>query len=291
MSDFLQILVSGSINGMTYAVIAIGFVIIYNATQIINFAQGEYVMLGALSAIWLISGWQIPILLAFILATAFVVVVSYAMERVTIRPQISREPINLILITIACSILLKGAAMFLWGKDPLPMQEFTPGAPIMLGGIAISRQGLWIVASGFLAMFLLHLFFSRTLLGKGMIACSIDRRTASLMGIDTKRATNMAFLLAGAIGALAGIVLAPVTMMSYLSGTILGLKGFCAAILGGLNSISGVVLGGIIIGVLEALTAGYFSSGYKDAVAFIVMLLVLFFRPEGLFGKKGIKRV
>lgn len=291
MSDFLQILLAGISNGMTYAIVAIGFVVIYNATSLINFAQGEFAMIGGLSCIWISSALQVPLWLALPLAAGLGALVAGLMERLCIRPHLHRSPINLIIVTIAISILLQGIAMFIWGKQPMPLDPFIDRPPLQFGGMSISWQHLLILLVGALCMIGLHLFFRHTHRGRTLVACSIDRKTAALMGIDVRRATALAFLISGFVGALAGVMLAPITMMSYQSGSMLGLKGFCAAILGGLGSVLGGAWGGILIGVLESLTAGYLSSGYKDAVAFVIMLSVLFLRPQGLFGGRRVNRV
>jgi branched-chain amino acid transport system permease protein len=212
------------------------------------------------------------------------------LERFTIRPARSSNPITLIIITIGASIFLRGMAMMLWGKDAMGLKPFTGSDPIHLAGATLVPQSLWVLGVTMVVTVGLQFFYKHTITGKAMRACAFNRRAASLVGISVNRMVLFSFALSAAIGAAAGIVIVPITLCGYDVGTMLGLKGFCAAVLGGLGSSPGSILGGFLLGILEALGAGLISSGFKDAIAFFVLLLVLFVRPSGLLGPKEIKR-
>jgi branched-chain amino acid transport system permease protein len=212
-------------------------------------------------------------------------------ERLAIRPLRKPTPINLVIITIGGSILIRGLAMLLWGKDTHSLPPFTGDEPIAIGGATILPQHLWILAITVVIIAANKFFFYHTISGKAMRACSYNRRAAGLVGIDVRRMVQFSFVISSAMGAVAGIIVAPLTMTAYDVGVMLGLKGFCAAIIGGMSSGVATVVGGLILGVLESLGAGLISSGYKDAIAFIILLLILFIRPQGLFGKAESERV
>ncbi len=285
--DLLQYLVAGLTVGSIYGMIGLGFTLIYNATGIVNFAQGEFVTLGALIAISA-SGVGLPMPLAVVIAVIAVTVLGAALEWGAIRPARNPSVITLIVITVGVSILLRGAAMWVWGPDPLPLRAFSGESPLMLGKVSILPQHLWIMGTLFSSMLALRLFADKTQAGKAMRACSINREAARLVGIPARRMVRLSFALSALLGALAGAVVAPLTMARYDMGIMLGLKGFCAAILGGLGNPVGAAVGGLLLGSLESLGAGFSPtgwSGYKDALAFAVMLVVLLVRPTGLLGK------
>lgn len=286
-----QYLVSGLSTGAIYALIGIGFAIIYNSTEIINFAQGELVMLGGMFTIFFLEKMQLPLPLAILLAVLASTACGVLFERFTIRPLKSPTPLSLIIITIGGSILIRGIAMLVWGKDTHAIPAFSGSEPIAVGSATILPQHLWIFALTAVAIVLNKLFFQYTITGKAMRACAVNRRAAGLVGIDVRRMVLFSFAISSALGSLAGIIVAPLTMTSYDVGVMLGLKGFCAAIIGGLSGGLGTVLGGLLLGILESLGAGLISSGYKDAIAFIILLLILFFRPQGLFGRAQSERV
>ena len=290
-SQILQYIISGITNGAIYAVIALGFTIIYNSTEVINFAQGEFVMLGGMAVIGLDGLGNLPLALSFVLAVLAVTVVGIALERFAIRPVKNPNPITLIIITVGASIFLRGVAMMLWGKDSLGLRPFTGEAPIHLAGATLVPQSLWVLGVTVVVMAGLQFFYKHTITGKAMRACAFNRRAASLVGVSVNRMVLVSFALSAAIGAAAGIVIVPITLCGYDVGTMLGLKGFCAAVLGGLGSSPGSILGGFLLGVLEALGAGLLSSGFKDAIAFFVLLLVLFVRPSGLLGSRELERL
>ena len=289
--QILQYTLSGLSTGAIYALIGIGFSIIYNATGIINFAQGEFVMLGGLLTLSCLELLNLPLWAAIPCAVAASTVIGVLFERLAIRPLKQPTPINLVIITIGGSILIRGLAMLVWGKDTHTIPAFSGDNPIAIGGATILPQHLWILGITLIIILVNKIYFYHTISGKAMRACSYNRRAAGLVGIDVKRMVLFSFIISSAMGAVAGIIVAPLTMTAYDVGVMLGLKGFCAAIIGGMSSGVSTVIGGLILGVLESLGAGLISSGYKDAIAFIILLLILFFRPQGLFGKADSERV
>jgi len=289
--EILQYTLSGLSNGAIYALIGIGFSIIYNATGIINFAQGEFVMLGGMLTLFFMNLLQLPLWAAVPCAVAVSAVAGLLFERLAIKPLRRPTPINLVIITIGGSILIRGLAMLLWGKDTHALQPFSGEEPIAIANATILPQHIWILMITMLIIGINKYFFYHTISGKAMRACSYNSKASSLVGIDVRRMVLFSFVISSAMGAMAGIIVAPLTMTSYDVGIMLGLKGFCAAIIGGMSSGLATVAGGLILGVLESLGAGLISSGYKDAIAFIILLLILFVRPQGLFGKADAERV
>lgn len=286
-----QFLVSGVTNGAIYALIALGYCLIQNATGLVNFAQGEFVMLGALIAISCHQGLGLPMPAAIAIAIAATAVVGMALERGPIRHSRNRDILTLVMITVGASISFRGAAMLVWGKNARIMQPLGGENPIFFLNAAILPQSLFILGISIVTLGGLYLFFHRTLMGKAIRAAADNPKGALLIGISVKRLVALAFAMSGAFGALAGVLVTPITSMSYDAGLMLGLKGFAAAVLGGYGSTLGAVAGGLILGVLESFGAGLISSAYKDAFAFIILLAILFIRPAGLFGSVGVKRV
>ncbi len=287
----IQYILSGLTTGSIYSLIGLGFAIIFNSTGIINFAQGEFVMLGGMLTFFFITVVKLPLLVAILFAILISTLVGVTFERLAIRPLRKATPLNLVIITIGASILIRGLAMMIWGKDTHSLPMFSGNDPIFVSGATILPQHLWILGITLLVIIINKLYFYHSISGKAMRACSYNRSAASLVGIDVKRMIFFSFAISSAMGSVAGIIAAPLTMTSYDVGIMLGLKGFCAAIIGGMSSGMGTVLGGILLGVLESLGAGLISSGYKDAIAFIILLLILFIRPQGIFRKAETERV
>jgi branched-chain amino acid transport system permease protein len=285
-SGILQLLLSGITIGSIYGMVALGFTIIYSATGIINLAQGEFVMLGGMTMISLALGLHLPMPLAFLLTVLAVTLIGALFERLCIHPLKRPSVLTLIIITIAVSILFRGGAMFVWGKDTLALPHFSGERPLVFLGATILPQTLWILGIAGVVMLLLTLFFRRTMIGKAMRACAANRTAARLVGIPVRYIVLLSFALSAALGAIAGIIVTPIALMDYERGISLAIKAFGAAILGGLGNPIGAVLAGILIGVMEALGAGLISSHYKDAIALIVLLMVLFIRPSGLLGSR-----
>jgi branched-chain amino acid transport system permease protein len=283
-TDLLQFLFMGLQRGSIYAMVAMGYNIIYNATGVINFAQGEFVMLGGLMMVTLTMALGLPIFTGFFITVLFVTAVGVLMERLTINPVKNPSVLRLIIITIAVSIILKGAAMILWGKETHFMRHFSGADTLIVFGATLLPQTLWIIGILVLVVAAFILFFNVTLTGKCMRACAANRDSARLVGINDRLMVLLSFALSAGIGGIAGIVITPIIQMDYGRGALLGLKGFAAAVLGGLGNSLGAVAAGILLGVLEALGAGYVSSHYMDAIALFVLLVGLFLRPGGIFG-------
>lgn len=289
-AQLAQFLLSGLTVGAIYALVALGFSIIYNASHVINFAQGEFVMIGGLTTVFLgLAG--VPLPLAALLAVAAAVGVGLALHRFAIDLARGASAVALIMITIGASIFLRGAAQVVYDKRFHSLPHVFGADPIRVGGAAILPQSLLVLAGAAVIVVLLWTFIDRTLFGKAVIATAANRLAALLVGIDTRRMVGFAFGISAAIGAVAGILVTPITLTSYDVGTLLALKGFAAAMLGGIGSALGAVVGGLLVGLLEAFAAGYLSSQYKDAVGFLVIIAVLFAMPQGLFGKASVERV
>ncbi|MBI1943862.1 MAG: branched-chain amino acid ABC transporter permease [Betaproteobacteria bacterium] len=289
-SALAQYLLAGLTLGAIYALVALGFAIIYNASHVINFAQGEFVMIGGMAAaVFVESG--LPLYLAVIFSIGTATLVGFALARFAVEPARGASVVTLIIITIGAAILLRGLATLVWDKKIHPLPAFSGDQPIVLGGATLLPQVLWVLGATALAVALLSWFFNRTLTGKAMLAVSHNRLAAQLVGVSVRRVLLVSFALSAALGALAGILIAPIAFTSWDAGVMLGLKGFAAAILGGLGSGPGAIAGGLALGLIEALGAGYLSSAYKDVFAFLIILAALVFLPNGLFGRRATERV
>lgn len=290
MSELLQFLLSGVTVGAVYALVALGFTIIYNASDVVNFAQGEFVMLGGMITVMAYTAGA-PLPLAALAAVVATAAIGVAMNKLAIEPARGAPVVSLVIITIGASIFMRGAAQLVFGKQIHTFPAFSGDDPIRIFGATILPQSLWVIA-GSVAVFIgLWMFFTRTLLGRAVLATSNNRLAAQLVGINTPFVMTLSFAMSAGIGALAGVLVTPITMTSYDVGLVFALKGFAAAMLGGMGNPKGALVGGFLLGVLEGLTAGYISSQYKDAAAFIVILAVLFFMPQGLFGRSSTDRV
>jgi len=288
--ELAQYLLTGLTVGAVYALVALGFSIIYNASGVINFAQGEFVMIGGMSAVSLVAS-GLPLAAAIPIAIAATTLAGLALEKLAVEPARGAPVVTLIIITIGASIFLRGLATIVWDKKLHALPPFSGERPIALFGATVVPQSLWVVGATLAIVVALWWFFGRTRLGKAMLATSHNRLAAELVGINVRHVLFLAFGLSAALGALAGILTAPITLTSYDVGVMLGLKGFAAAILGGLGSGPGAVAGGLLLGVLESLSAGYVSSAYKDVIAFVILLAVLFVRPGGIAGVAAAERV
>ncbi len=277
LGQLVQYVVSGVTLGSVYAIVALGFTIIFNVTGIINFAQGEFVMLGGMLSWWLMAGPRLPALAAFLLAIVLTTLIGALVERLAIRPARDAPALSLIIITVGVSIVVRGLASFAWGKDAVPLPAFSGERPVAFLGAAVAPQSFWVLGVTLGLMGALHLLLSSTMLGKALKACSINRRAAGLVGVDPRRMSTLSFALSAGLGAVGGIIIAPVTMASYDSGVMLGLKGFTAAAVGGLGSQPGAVVGGLALGVLESLGAAV-RSEYKDAIALAALFVALLLR-------------
>ncbi|MEM5788396.1 MAG: branched-chain amino acid ABC transporter permease [Syntrophobacteraceae bacterium] len=290
MQELLQYLFSGITNGAVYAVIALGFSMLYSSTGLINFAHGEFVMVGALSLISLWKGLKLPLPAAMAGAVAVTAVAGLLLERLALRTVRKPNPIVLVIITVGASILVRGIAMLGWGKDPHSAPPYSGHAPIDIAGATLLPQSLWVLILTLIVVLGLHFFHKHLLTGRAMLATAINRKAAEVVGIPTDTMVLLAFAMSAAMGGIAGALIAPLSMSSFDMGMNLGLKGFCAAMIGGLGSSWGAVFGGVLLGIIEALGVGFLSSGLKDASAFVLLLMILYFRPTGLLGKATIQR-
>ena len=290
-SQLLQYLITGLTVGSIYAMVALGFNIIYNVTEIINLAQGEFVMLGGLIMVFFHVVLGLSIFLAFPLTVLPVTLVGVLMDRLAIRPIRQPSVLALIIATIAASFIIKGTAMVIWGKNPFDLPAFSGRIPIELLGAVIQPQYFWVIGFLIVIVIVLTLFFEKTIIGKAMRACADNQDAASLVGINVNRMILLSFALSAGIGAVAGITLTPISFMEYDRGAMLAVKGFGAVILGGLGSFPGAILGGLILGTIESFGAGLINSGYKDAFALVVLLAVLFFKPSGILGNLEISKI
>ena len=290
MPEFIQFLVGGLTVGAVYALVALGFTLIYNASDVVNFAQGEFVMLGGMVTVFLAAA-GVPLPLAALIAVIVAIAVGLLLYWMAILPARDASPVTLIIITIGASILLRGIAQILFDKQFHKLPSISGDTPVQLLGAAVQPQSFWVLGGTAVIVLLLYVFFERTVLGKAVLATAANRLAARLVGINTATIMALAFGGSAAIGAVAGILITPITLTSYDVGTLLALKGFAAAMLGGMGNPLGAVAGGLLLGLLESFGVGYISSAYKDAVAFVVILIVLFAAPQGLFGRRNVERV
>lgn len=291
--QYVQLTLDGLRAGAIYALIALGFVLVYNVTGIINFSQGAFVMLGAMISADLVARpLPLPEALKLLVAVAGAVLITalvgLLVERLTISPARRATPLTLIIITVGVYIVLQGIAQRLWGTSAASVPAFTTlsrsDLTLRIGGLVLKGQTFWIWGVTALSMAGLAYFLERTMPGRAVRACSVNRKAAQLMGINPERMSMLAFALAAALGAVGGIVLAPVTSPQYDMGLTFGLKGFVAAIVGGMVSAPAAVLGGLLLGVIENLVAATTRGGFRDMFAFIILIFVLIYRPKGILG-------
>jgi branched-chain amino acid transport system permease protein len=284
---YLQVLFGGLTAGSTYAMLALGFTLAYRSTRIINFAHGEFVMLGAFVAISGLGALKLPLPLAIGLAIVVVAAIGVLFERLLLRPVRMQPAFVLILITVGASFLLRGVAMVVWGREALNLPAFSGEQPLVVAGASLVPQVVWVVATTALSVALLSLFLNRTLYGKALRACAENQTAATLVGINVGAAVLVSYLISAALGALAGVLITPITAMDYQAGFLLAMKGLTGAIIGGLQRVEGVVAGAVLLGLIEAFGATFVSSLLKDALVYLVLILVLTLRPEGLFSGRA----
>jgi branched-chain amino acid transport system permease protein len=289
-ADLLQYAFSGITIGAVYALVALGFTLIYNSTHIANFAQGDFAMLAAMTTVFGVAG-GLPVFVAAMIGVAVAVIAGLALYRLAILPARNSPVLGLIVLTIGASIFAKGLAQLVFDKRFHSLPPWFDVSPINLFGAIIQVQSLVILGGAAIMVGVLAVFTTKTLLGKGIIAVSQNGLAATLVGMNVRAVITLAFVASAAIGGLAGIMAAPITLTSYDAGTVLSLKGFAAAMLGGIGNPVGAVVGGLVLGIVEAFGSGLISSAYKDAFAFLVILVVLAVRPQGLFGSIASIRV
>jgi branched-chain amino acid transport system permease protein len=283
VSELLQFLVGGLVVGSIYGLVGVGYTGVYNVTRIVNFAQGDFAMVGAIGAIAVYElGAPLPVAIALALGTA--AVLGAAVERGAIRPARADEARGII-ITLGVGEFLRGLVVAVWGTEARPMPAFSGERPIELVGATVPPQALWVLGASIALMTALSLFFGRTYLGKAFRACAVNPYAAQLSGIEVRTMAVVSFVLSGVLGAAAGIVVAPLVLVQYDTGIPLGIKGFVACIIGGLGHPAGAAIGGLVLGMLESLATGLVSSGFKNAIAFVLLLGFLLVRPGGLLGE------
>jgi len=290
-TQLLQFIFSGITIGCIYALVALGFTIIFNTTGIVNFAQGDFVMLGAMFAATFQSLFHLPLVMAVSLSVLSIAIIGLIMERVLIHSLKDDAGLFVsVMMTMGASIIFNAISILVWGADPLHLEAFSGETPIRIHGATLVPQMFWIAGSIFLIMTLLIIFFRFTRVGQGMLACSMNKDAAASMGINVKGMILLAFIFSAIIGGLGGTLVAPITMATHDMGGIMTLKGFTAAIIGGLGSVPGAFGGGILLGLVESLSCGIISSGYRDAIALSILVLVLMLKPSGIMGSKIIRK-
>lgn len=287
--EFLQSIVNGIGVGLIYGLVGIGFCVIYNASGIVNFAQGVFVMLGGMVCQALLTQFGMPIVLAIVVTIPLVAISGMVMELVIVRPMMHRGAtlFAIILATLAAQIMIERITLLTFGDRPRTFAEFTPGGPLKIGDVAIGYQLFWILGCGAFLVLLLWLFFTRTRMGRALRACSQNREAAQLLGIPVSQMMLISFALSAALGAIAGILVTPTQYTAYNVGTPFGVNGFIAAIIGGFGRAGGALAGGLLLGVLQALAIVALGAGFKNVAALSVLLVVLLLFPNGLFAGFG----
>jgi len=289
MTELFGYLLSGVTVGFIYTLVGLGFTVIYNSSGIINFSQGEFVMAGGMSTVFLLYA-GLPLGVSFILAIMITSMIGIILYKLI---SISRDSsqISLIILTLGFAILLRGVAQVIFDKQLHTMPSFVGDGAFEILNTTLTYQAILVMVVSIVIVVSLYLFFKKTRTGQAMVAASNNVDAAKLMGINIKKILVLNFAISAVIASIGGILLTPITSTNYEVGIMLGLKGFCAAIIGGLGNPFGAVAGGLILGILESFVAGYVSSEYKDAVAFVVLLGILFFMPGGIFGNLKAQRV
>jgi len=290
MSDFVQLLVGALTLGAIYALIALGFNLIFAASRLMNFAQGDLAMLGAMAGVTLGGTLQLPFLVvaagAAVLVGAFFLLFEIGIIRPLARGKATLT--SMVMATLALSIFLQGAAELIWGRLEHPVPSPVGTETLRVGSVVIAPHYLVVIGVSALAFAAMYVFFRRTLLGKALLATGYEPEAAALVGINSTFMVALTFFLGGAFAALAGLIVSPITFAAPWMGLSLAVKGFAASMIGGLGSIAGALIGGILVGLLETFGAGYVSSAYSEAIVFLSLMLVLFFRPAGLLaGDQG----
>lgn len=284
--ELIQSLVNGLGIGLIYGLIAIGFSVIYNASGIVNFAQGVFVMLGGMFAHTILTRYGLPIWLSAILSTILVAAAGVLVQIFVINPMWRRNAplFAIILATLAVQLLIEQIVILTLGDQPRTYPEFTAGGPLKIGAIAIPYQLFWILGCGAVMVFALTQFFERTRMGRALRACAQNREAAALLGIPVERMLVVAFALSAGLGGVAGILITPTQYTAYLIGTPFGINGFVAAIIGGFGSPVAGLVGGIFLGIIQSEAIVFFGAGFKNIVSLSLLLIVLLFFPKGLFG-------
>ena len=286
ISTNLQLLAAGLAMGSIYALVALGFVLIFNAVGVVNFAQGEFVMIPAFVAVWLMGTFKLPFGLTYLITILFMGLFGIVFERIAYYPLRNRSFLPVVISTIGVSIFLRNGAQLVFGAEPELMPRPTSSGVVQLGSVSIDPQYVVIVGVTIVLLVLQYYFFERTSLGKKMQATAQDKDMARLLGIPVATMIAITFVYSSMLGAVAGVLIGPIFYVTKEMGAMLGLKAFCSTIVGGFGSVPGAIIGGLFLGIIEEFGAFYISSGYRDAFAFLVLILVLLLRPQGFFGEK-----
>ncbi|MGD9125653.1 MAG: branched-chain amino acid ABC transporter permease [Desulfarculaceae bacterium] len=291
LSQLIQLLISGIAIGSIYALIALAFSLTVRSLNVINFAQGDLFMLGAYGAIAFYLLWGFPFWLAIILSTVSVALVGIAFERIAYRPLWKAHHVFLLMSTQGTAIVLQNAVMLIWGTDAWRFPKIFSEKVLDLAGIRVPVEMIWICVLAVFIMIIFNIFLKKTRLGKGFRAAAQDRETAVLMGVNLSIADSFTFGASAGLGAVGGVLIAPVLFVTPYIGLIFTAKGFAAAVLGGLGSFRGAILGGFLLGILENLVTAFISSVYKDVLAFMLLILILIVKPSGLLLKPTVSKV
>jgi branched-chain amino acid transport system permease protein len=286
----LQLVVNGAAAGCIYGLIALGFVLIYKATEMVNFAQGDIMMLGGFFAFALIAHWGLPYWLGALLAIALTAAFGYALDALLLRRVIGQPQFAVVMLTLGLGFIFRAAAGITWGYDSVGFNTPFTNRTVNLAGLVIGEDNVSIIVGTVLLCLVLFVFFSRTRLGVAMQASSQNQLAAYYMGIPVRRVFSLIWAISAGVAALAGILLSPVSMIDVNMG-FLGIKAFAAAVIGGFGSIPGALVGGVIVGVVEQLAGYYLPAGFQEVSANTVLLATLFLRPQGLFAESMGKRV
>jgi branched-chain amino acid transport system permease protein len=272
--------------GSIYALVALGFVLINNAAGVVNFAQGEFVMLPAFFAVMFLTMLKMPFIPAYLLTLAAIGVFGLIFERVCYYPLRNRSFLPVIISTIGASLFMKNGAQLVFGTEPHNPPKPVPSAPILIGGVAIDPQYVLILGVTILCLLFQYFFFERTNLGRKLQATAQDKDMSRLLGIRISVMIAITFIYSSILGGVAGILVGPIFYVTKDMGGLLSLKAFCSAIVGGFGSVTGAILGGFLLGIVEQYSAYYISSAFRDGFAFIILIIVLLVWPMGFFGEK-----
>ncbi|MED4602198.1 branched-chain amino acid ABC transporter permease [Paenibacillus validus] len=288
--QIVQFTITGILTGSIYALVAIGLVTFYNVTGILNLAQGDFVMLGGMIFVSIYK-LGLPLLPAAVLSIILIAIIGIFIERTAIYTARNSPIIILISITVGLGIFLHGLALIIWGTSPQSTSSFIGSEPIRIYGAVLPLQGILVIISLLLLLLVLYIFFEKTILGTSLKACMINPEASQLVGINVRNMSMLSFTISAAIGAIGGIIVAPISGITYDMGLMLSVKGFMAMVIGGMTNVFGAVVGGLILGLFESFTAGMISTIYSDAISFVILILFLFLLPNGLFAKSKGKRV
>ncbi len=289
----MQFFLNGLPIGAIYALVALGYSLIYAASGVLNWSQGDMVMLGAYVGFTVLFFLKLGFISALFLAMVAVALLGVLVQYMILRPLREREapPINVVIATLGVAIMCRNLALRIWGPDPQILPSPVSSQPFSLAGVSVTPQDILVLSVGITLMLVLHFFLKNTREGKALRAVAQDRYAAKLMGIDPERSDAVAFAASAGIGAAAGILVAPIFFVTFNMGASVGLKGFVAAVIGGLGTIPGAIAGGFFLGVVESLAGGLISSGYRDAITFALLIVVLWLKPSGLFLRKNRQKV